>query len=164
MVDLMGIAADDLQCSQVSELRMADRGLSWRFASGLSPFPCRRPQDDQADAWREQPVPASFREGVLIPANNAAARIMSEGEKPLGPDPQDVNQMPDVHRGRPAPADPPRRLPDTGHGTRCVIGDLRHQLDGILTSYSPVEAALRAHGAVGLPPHGGTLSGSIVQG
>jgi hypothetical protein len=58
----------------------------------------------------------------LIPASNAAARIVSEGEQPLGPDPQDIDQMPDIHRGGPAPADPLHRLLDRATAAAAASG------------------------------------------
>jgi hypothetical protein len=158
MVGFMGVAADDLKCSQVSELRMADRGFSWCLSGGPGPFSCRCRQDDQADGWRELRVVANFREGVLIPACNAPAGIVSEGEQPLGPNPQVIYQMPHIHRGRPAHADLLHRLVDAADGRRRDLGELSYQVNGVIARDSPGEAALLTHGAVRLPSHGGRLS------
>jgi hypothetical protein len=158
MVGFMGVAADDLKCSQVSELRMADRGFTWCLSGGPGPFSCRCRQDDQADGWRELRVVANFREGVLIPACNAPAGIVSEGEQPLGPNPQVIYQMPHIHRGRPAHADLLHRLVDAGDGSRRALGELSYQVNGIIARDSPGEAALLTHRAVRLPSHGGRLS------
>jgi hypothetical protein len=110
------------------------------------------------DNRREPLVAANLGEGVLIPAGDATARIVGEGQQPFGPDPQDIHQMPYVHRGRPDLAGALRWVIDTGDRSRRGIGPLGYQIDGIATSQLPVEAALCADRAVWLPSHDGTLS------
>src|SRR5215469_7073746 len=107
---------------------------------------------------RKQLVAADFGESVLIPAGDATVRIVSQGKQPLGSDPQDIHQVPYIHRGRPALAGAPRRVLDAGDRTRHASGSLGYQLDGILARHLPVEAALCADRTVRLPPHDETLS------
>src|SRR5437764_5148385 len=65
--------------------------------------------------------------------------------------------MPHVHRGRPAHAGAPGRVPDAADGGRRGAGNASHQVNGVLGSDLPVEAALRAHRTVRLPSHAGTV-------
>jgi hypothetical protein len=165
MVGFMGVAADDLKCPQISELRMTDHGLSRCLAGHRGPFLCRSRQDDQAHGWRELPVAANLSESVLIPAGQAPAGIVSEGEQPLGPNPQDIHQVPHIHRGRPALAELLHRLVDAGNGVRCVLREPGDQFNSVIAGDSPGEAALLAHGGMGLPSHDGSLfvSGHSVE-
>ena len=154
----MGIAADDLDRAKDAKLRMADLGVGRCHSSRRSPFLCRRPQHHQPDGRRQQLVAAGLGEGVLIPARKATARIAGERKQPLGIDTQAIYQVPHVHRGRPAVPRVPHRILDAGDRSRRSVRSLRYQLDGILASYLPVEAALCADQAVWLPPHDRRLS------
>jgi len=71
VVDLMGVAADDLKGS---ELGMADLNVSRCRCGGRDPCLCRRRQHDQPDSRRELLVAPGLGEGVLIPSGQAGAR------------------------------------------------------------------------------------------
>lgn len=158
MVDLMGVTADDLKGSEGAELGMTDLNVGRCRIGGRGPGRCRRPQRNQPDNWREPLVAADLGEGILIPAGDVAARIVGEGEQPFGPDPQDIHQVPHVHRGRPGLASASRRVRDTGDRSRRGLGSLGYQIDSVPTSQLPVEAAFRAARVIWLPPHNGTVS------
>jgi hypothetical protein len=68
VADLMGAAADDLNCSEDAEPGMTDLKVSRCGRGGGDPFLRRRPQHNQPDSRRELLVAPGPGEGVLIPA------------------------------------------------------------------------------------------------
>jgi hypothetical protein len=97
VVHLVGIAADDLKRPEGTEPGMANLDITWCDRRGRGPCLCRRPQHNQPDSRRELLVVPGLGEGVLVPAGDAPVRVVGEGEQPLGPDPQDIHQVPHIH-------------------------------------------------------------------
>jgi len=64
-------------------------------------------QRDQARAGRRLLVAADLCQGTIIPAGDAAAWMAGQGEQALGPDPDRVDQVPHVYRGRQGPLTEP---------------------------------------------------------